>query len=108
MSGPPDIALFLGRLHPLLVHLPIGLILLLALLEWLASQPRFKNANSSVGFILAVAVPVALFTVVCGWLLSLGGGYNSGLLQWHKWMGIGTVAACALAGLLYSLELRKL
>jgi YHS domain-containing protein/uncharacterized membrane protein len=108
VSGPSDISLFLGRLHPLLVHLPIGLILLLVLLEMVGRRPRFKNAYASVGFILALTVPEALVTVICGWLLSQAGGYQSQLLQWHKWTGIGTVAACALAGLLYSLELKKL
>jgi len=108
VSGPPDIALFFGHLHPLLVHLPIGLILLLAILELFARWPRFRNANSNAGFILALAVPIAVFTVTCGWLLSLGGGYQDRLLQWHKWTGIGTAAACALAGLCYWLDQKKL
>src|SRR3954453_16100532 len=108
MSGPPEIVLFFGRLHPLLVHLPIGLIVLLAILEWMARYPRFKNANASARFILALAVPLALFTVLCGWLLSLGGSYGPQLLQWHKWTGISTAAICALAGLFYSLDKKRL
>jgi uncharacterized membrane protein/mono/diheme cytochrome c family protein len=108
MSGPPEIVLFFGRLHPLLVHLPIGLIVLLAVLEWLARYPRFKNANASARFILALAVPLALFTVLCGWLLSLGGNYGPQLLKWHKWTGIGTAAMCAVAGLFYSLDKKRM
>jgi len=100
-------ALFFGRLHPLLVHLPIGLILLLAILELLARSPRFKHANANSGLILALVVPASMVAVLCGWLLSLGGGYQDRLLQLHKWTGIGTAAACALAGLLYSLDLKK-
>jgi uncharacterized membrane protein/YHS domain-containing protein len=107
VSGPPDIALFFGRLHPLLVHLPIGLIVLLAVLEILARYPRFKHATASSGLILALAVPAALVTVLCGWLLSQGGGYENRLLQWHKWTGIATAAACALAALLYWLDVKK-
>ena len=107
MSAPPDIALFFGRLHPLLVHLPIALILLLALLELLARRPRFKHANANTGLILALTVPAILITALCGWLLSLGGGYQDRLLQWHKWTGIGTAAVCAVAGLLYWLDLKK-
>ena len=107
MSGPSDITLFFGRLHPLLVHLPIGLILLLAIIELLARSRRFKQANASAGLILALAVPASLAAVLCGWLLSLGGGYQEQLLQWHKWTGIATAAACLIAGLLYSLDLKK-
>src|SRR5882724_5195667 len=99
---------FFGHLHPLLVHLPIGLIVVLAVLECMARYPRFKNANASARFILALAVPLALFTALCGWLLSLGGSYGERLLQWHKWTGIGTATACALAGLFYRLDLKRL
>ncbi len=107
MSGPPEMALFFGRLHPLLVHLPIGLILLLAVLELFARFPRFKHANVNAGLILALVIPATVVTVLCGWLLSLGGGYQARLLQIHKWMGIGTAAVCVLAGLLYWLDLKK-
>jgi len=107
VSGPPDIVLFFGRLHPLLVHLPIGLVVILAVLEVAALWPRFKHANNSAGVILAFAVPMAVLTVVCGWLLSLGGGYQAGLLRWHKWTGIATAAVCAVAGLFYLLKFKK-
>ena len=107
MSGPSDISLFFGRLHPLLVHLPIGLIVLLAILELLARSPRFKQANSNAGLILALAVPASLIAVLCGWLLSLGGGYQENVLRWHKWTGIATAAVCLVAGLFYSLDLKK-
>ncbi len=103
MNGPPDLILFFGRLHPLLVHLPIGLIVLVAALELLARVTRFSHANRSVGIILALAAPLAAGTALCGWLLSLGGGYERQLLWWHKWAGIGTAAACLMAGLLYRL-----
>src|SRR5438046_3096674 len=108
MNGPPEMTQFFGRLHPLLVHLPIGLIVLLAFLEWIARYPRFKNANSGARFILALAAPLAVFTALCGWLLSLGGSYGDRLLQLHLWTGIGTAAACVLAALCYWLELKRL
>ena len=107
MSAPPQTALFFGRLHPALVHLPIGLILLLAALEVLGRLPRFRKATAATGLVLAMAVPLAAVTAVCGWLLSLSGGYDAHLLQWHKWTGVGTAAACALAGLLYWLNYQK-
>jgi len=101
VNAPPDIVLFFGRLHPLLVHLPIGFIVLLAALELLACFPRFPRATGNAGLILALAGPLAGGTALCGWLLSLGGGYESRLLWWHQWTGIGTAAACLAAWLLY-------
>jgi uncharacterized membrane protein len=101
LHQPPEIFLFVGRFHPLLVHLPIGMLVALAFLELAALMPRFKNANASAGFILAVAAPLAVVTAVCGWLLSLGGGYEENLLAWHKWLGIATAAGCVVTAILF-------
>jgi YHS domain-containing protein/uncharacterized membrane protein len=108
MTPPSDTLLLLGRFHPLLVHLPIGLLVLLAFLELLARSPRLKSANASAGSILALAVPASIATAVCGWLLSLGGGYEDRLLQWHKWTGIAVATMCIGIGLVYWLDLKKL
>jgi YHS domain-containing protein/uncharacterized membrane protein/mono/diheme cytochrome c family protein len=97
-----------GRFHPLLVHLPIGLIVVLAFLELLTRFfPRYAKANASAGAILALAVPASVASAVCGWLLSLGGGYEADLLQWHKWTGTAVAALCAVLGLMYWLDFKK-
>ncbi len=107
MSTASELGLFFGRLHPLLVHLPIGLIVLLTFLELLTRFPRFKQTTANAGVILALTVPAAGFSVLCGWLLSGGEGYQERLLQWHKWTGIGTACVCALAALLYWLDFKR-
>ena len=103
-----EITLFLGRFHPLLVHLPIGLIVLLAFLELLARSRRFKNANACAGPILAFAAPMAVASAICGLLLSNTGGYDERLLQLHKWTGIAVAALSVGLALLYWLDLKKL
>lgn len=107
MNAPPDFVLFLGRLHPLFLHLPIGLIVLLATLEGISRLTRYRQANSNAGFVLLLAVPASICTAVCGWLLSLGGGYQDSLLQWHKWTGIGTAGLCLVTAVFYGLNLKK-
>jgi uncharacterized membrane protein/mono/diheme cytochrome c family protein len=101
LNHPPEIFLFVGRLHPLLVHLPIGMIVVLAMLELAARIPRFKNAGASAGFILAFVTPLAVITAGCGWLLSLAGGYEEKLLEWHKWLGLATAAGCVVTAILF-------
>lgn len=101
-----DLALFFGRFHPVLVHLPIGLLVLLGFLELLARWPRFQTANSNAGLIIALAAPLSALTAALGWLLSQGGGYDARLLQLHMWTGIGTAAVATLAGLLYAAKAR--
>jgi uncharacterized membrane protein len=105
---PSDLTLFLGRLHPLLVHLPIGIVLLLAALELIARWTGRRDANSAAGWILLLAVPAAAGAAGCGWLLSHAGGYDPHLLQWHRWTGLGTAAACLLAAVLYRCDCQRL
>ena len=107
MSSPPsETLLFFGRFHPLLVHLPIGLILLDTALELLARWPRFRHANATNGLILALAGPAAAGSALCGWLLSQGGGYDAHILGWHKWSGFAVAVASLLALALHRLDFK--
>ena len=85
----------------MLVHLPIGMLVALAAMEIAAWVPKFRNANGSAGFLIALAAPLALVTALSGWLLSLAGGYDADLLNWHKWLGIATAMGALVAALLY-------
>ncbi|MEI7731463.1 MAG: c-type cytochrome domain-containing protein [Verrucomicrobiota bacterium] len=98
MMAVADISLFFGRLHPVLVHLPIGFLVLLGLLELRACWRRSPTTAPETGFILAVIVLATGFTVLCGWLLSQGDGYDPRLLQLHLWTGVSTAVASALTG----------
>ena len=92
---------FIGRFHPLLVHLPIGILLLAALFQWLLLQPRF--------FALKAAIPVMLFwgalggvgACISGYLLSQSGDYDVVLVNRHQWLGIWSTVAAVLLYLLY-------
>ncbi len=81
-----DWNLFIGRFHPLVVHLPIGLLLLAAVLEW-APKERFATA-ARLSWITGGAS--AALAVICGWLLADDGGYGAGL-GWHRWLGVLTM-----------------
>ena len=95
-----DWVLFLGRFHPVLVHLPIGGLLLLVLLELLAKLPRFQGAAQNHRLILGLTAAAAAATALLGWMLSQAGGYDPQLLPWHKWTGVAFAAACTLTWLL--------
>ncbi|HMP83515.1 MAG TPA: hypothetical protein PKA41_12515, partial [Verrucomicrobiota bacterium] len=91
---------FMGRLHPLVVHLPIGFIAALAALEVMALLPRFKHATAAVRAIVWLSVPVVIVSAACGWVLSWSGGYDDHTLWWHKWLGTALVPAILLLALL--------
>ncbi|CAH1000900.1 hypothetical protein LEM8419_01941 [Neolewinella maritima] len=91
-----DLGLFVGRFHPLLVHLPIGFLILAAVLEWWPGDRA--RAAIGVGWVLGAAS--AVVAAFCGYLLSgeSGGGDT---LFWHQWLGFG-VATLAVIGVFVS------
>jgi uncharacterized membrane protein len=99
MNEVPNIVLFLGRFHPLLVHLPIGFLVLLVGLESLARLRRYRGANACAGYVLVMLVPAAVVSAGCGWLLSQSGEYEGELLRLHRWLGFATALLCGLVAL---------
>jgi uncharacterized membrane protein len=87
-----DFGLFLGRFHPLLVHLPIGILILAVVLEWWPGE-RMRPAIRLSWVAGAGSAALAAFL---GWLLAAEAGESNGLF-WHKWLGF-SVAAMAIAG----------
>jgi mono/diheme cytochrome c family protein/uncharacterized membrane protein len=83
-----SIGLFFGRLHPLLVHLPIGILLMGLFLQALSRWPRFGVSAGVVKLVLLCGALSAVASCVTGYMLSLSGDYDDDLLSWHMWMGI--------------------
>lgn len=98
-ENPSTLVQFVGHFHPVLVHLPIGAVIVVAALEAMALRPAWKGVSASVGPILWLTLPAAWAAGLCGWLLAEGGGYDAGLLAWHRWTGVaGLVLLTAVAG----------
>jgi mono/diheme cytochrome c family protein len=83
----------LGRLHPVLVHLPIGILLLAGLFEWLSVRPRFEALRPALPLMFQLGAAAAVFSCASGWLLASGGEYEGNAVFWHRWAGIGTAIA---------------
>lgn len=92
-----DAWLFVGRFHPTLVHLPIGLLLLGLGLEWGVRTGRLVSAEPAVPLVLHLGAWAAVAAATAGLLLADWGGYPVAELRWHRWLGIGVaVGAVAL------------
>ena len=102
-----NLVLFLGRFHPLLVHLPIGGLVLLTVLELTSRFTRFQDAARNRRLILGFTAAASVITASCGWMLSSSGGYDRQLLHWHQWAGVGFVFACSLTFLVCLPEHRR-
>ncbi len=92
-----DWALFIGRFHPLLVHLPIGFLLAAGLLEAGRRWGSLSVERTTVGWLLLWSALGATVSCVAGYLLSLGGGYDTDILTEHQWQGIGVAVFSWLA-----------
>jgi uncharacterized membrane protein/mono/diheme cytochrome c family protein len=102
LKAPPDglergqLRQFLGRFHPLVVHLPIALVLLVAALECAGLFRAGKHLQASSNFVLTLAAVTALIAASLGWLLARSGGYEGSLVMRHMWGGLSLVGALIL------------
>jgi mono/diheme cytochrome c family protein len=87
---------FIGRLHPLIVHIPIG-ILLFAFALILFQRFRRVEIEAVISFALLLGSISAVAACVAGWILAQSGEYDADLVFKHQWTGIATAALGFLA-----------
>ncbi len=100
MNEAPDFVLFLGRFHPLIVHLPIGFLVFAFLLEVLGRRKKFEVATTAIPIALLFGFISALIASILGYMLSLSGDYEAAMLDNHFWFGIFTTAITLIAWLI--------
>lgn len=80
-----------GRMHPLILHFPLVLIVLYALAVVIL-PPHKTSADDSYGnttdLLLLVAAFTTVITALMGLFLSKEEGYDPETLLWHKWGGV--------------------
>ncbi len=81
-----------GRFHPLLVHLPIGMLLLAIGAELLGRRPAWSEWRPLVPLALLLGAWSAIIAGIVGLLLSDWGSYDPAVLRWHRWFGLGIPA----------------
>lgn len=86
---------FIGKFHPLFVHLPIGFFVLLGVLEFLALRPNWKDLATANRVILLLTIPASIASVVCGWLLARGMSESQTLFL-HRWLGTAVAVAAII------------
>jgi uncharacterized membrane protein len=98
-TGMPDMVRFLGRFHPTLLHLPIGVFALILVQEIGAMFSRRTRAKGNAGvFPMFFGAVSAVLAVIAGFLLYHGGGYEDNeLAERHLWGGLGFAVAAIIA-----------
>jgi uncharacterized membrane protein len=87
---------FMGRFHPLLVHLPIGFLLLAFIFECLSLFEKYHKLKIAVQPALLFGAAFAIVSCITGYFLKQEGGYDPSLVDLHQNFGIATAIFAVL------------
>src|SRR5262245_1132062 len=82
-----DFIYFLGRFHVLALHLPIALILVAVLLDWVARRPRYRQLAAAAPFLWGAAALTAVVTAVLGYMHLSKGAFSGPVAGAHRFFG---------------------
>ena len=86
--------LLIGKLHPLLVHFPIALVLAAAGAEIVAIGTRRPSWRAMAVANLRAGAAMGALTLIAGWVLATAPFVEATpSLAWHRWTGVTAVAA---------------
>ncbi|MFM2394726.1 MAG: hypothetical protein RLZZ546_2708, partial [Bacteroidota bacterium] len=97
----PENLHFLGRLHPMIVHLPIGMFFINFLLYIFQNKFNGESYDSIYYFILSFSNLASLLSSIAGLFLSLNESYDSVALKDHKYLAAIFVSMNYLLYILY-------
>ena len=93
----------IAHLHPALVHLPIGILLIALILQLLATKEKFHSLGAAIPIVLLAGVLSAVLSCITGFMLYRSSDYDKALVSWHMWMALAlTFMAFALCARSFS------
>ena len=93
-----SLVLFIGRFHPIILHLPVGILAVLCLFELICSTRRGEQKYGDASLLmLLLGSAGAVFAVFAGIMLSREGGYVGGNFSLHQTMGLLGTAGVLIA-----------
>lgn len=101
------IADLLGRLHPALVHLPIGILLLGVCFELISGNKRLAAIKPAIPVVILWGMVAAILACVTGLALNSGGDYEEELVQPHQWSGIALASLSIILFVLYKRKIKN-
>lgn len=90
----------ISHFHPILVHLPLGILPLVALFHFISKNPKYKYLEDAITLSLLISLAVELLSCITGYMLSLEGGYDKASLDAH--LNSGILSTLLTMGWLYA------
>ena len=94
-----DFVYFLGRFHVLVLHLPIGMIVALFLLEWLSRKEKYRYLAAAAPFLWGFTAISALVTVLLGFMHFAEGAFTGPSAEQHRLFGTVTAVIATVVAL---------
>jgi len=93
---------FLGRFHVLVLHIPIGVITAIFVLEWLARREKYRHLESGSPLLWGTAAVSALVTVLFGYMHFAEGSFAGASAEQHRTFGTALAALITIVAILRS------
>jgi uncharacterized membrane protein len=87
---------FFGRFHPLMVHLPIGILFLSFLFECLSFRESYRGLRKAIQPALFWGMIFSIAAAITGFFLRQEGGYDEVIADRHQNFGIATAVLCLI------------
>src|SRR5688572_10691320 len=98
---------FTGRLHPAIVHLPIGILLLASLFELFTKNERYPSVKPVIRTMVFWGTLAAIAAVISGLLLEDSGEYDREYVDPHELAGITAASLAIVLYVIYRLKVKR-
>lgn len=87
---------FTGHLHPVLVHLPLGILVIGVFTFFIARKAAYEKYRPAVPLLFLAGALTALLSCITGYIQSVNAAYDADVKNAHMWMGIATAFVALL------------
>ena len=102
-----DLRAFLAAFHTVTLHLPIGCVMISAILEGLHFFRPSAPLRQAIGLVLLFSALSAVIVVLLGIFRAEGGGYEPETLEEHRWFGIAVGVVTVLVAGIHAVAFRR-